>query len=1400
MQTTDGSQDIEQSMSTMMDGFIDVLSRDDRTLSVDAYQSLANVLRQYEDIPEEEMLKERIPAFMKYIKRDLLRERSPDEPPIADTNLMTQALRLLIIFVWNKDYACLLSDESRTFVLDRSIHVLAEHTAPKNVVVHYLHLLAAQNFRPNLITGHRVARLLEALKAISEHYSGNSIISERLLVYQKLLDQARPTMKARAAVWVEEMLTAMTNNLKEIRIMAIDLGLKACSAFPASSSISAIVRITLAKELSNQKTFSSNMCHRLEKLITIRESGVQVPQIWTIVLSLCNNVDDHGRNGWGPRCDKWPQFKDWLNVIQKGFNCGETVIRQQTYQAWNRFIHIVQPHLASDHLLQMLVKPIAGKLEGNGGDSATKGTRTTAVSSYCTLLYYAFRPSATHEQYHRVWNEYIMKVMKSSFFEKSAANADIASRVLMALFWNSKRATKIWNDTRTLENTFLEPEELPTVDCKWIRSKARAILDVLRVLMRYSSWGASGKSERAHIAVAWVHFLKALRESSRKEIKPSSETIEAMLHLNTFLARSYLQLSEHVGEVRREKPRGLGIDQVRQLTVSAVTILGGDLVLAGLADKGHGLSKALVIYDALATQMTDANRNEDPTTEIFIECLRSFDTALAHDFMSEKVTMTNVGIDQLQERMGGLTVDQTVHVMVLLKRSICMLLKEDISTWKHQHDRHRQYPKMISAVLTVLAYLPADIVEEMDEILAALFSSSHTLVVEHTILMWNKHFGQWPGLRLGPMLSGAFNRLQDSDMGIFISGRPIQNQSIQRKPSPENRLPPTSSRSVSPHLGDEFVGAQPSPELGSQDFYEGAQEPQAATDSTPHVPASRPRSRHDDSQVHFVPIESSPLPQETESQSLTVHQKEVRDRQRSEPAVVFADLRSSPRPQTRTASQSESGFARKMASQSDRPTTPTLATNDDQGDMEIMASPTPRARHLMNRITDMEVPSSPPSIMGNNDRHDFISSPLPAVLVAAEGAVDLAMEQVDSVEEHNAMEIDEPEPAHITLGVGMLQTSLDNDLNQERVQTDTPNPLAAEQTNQTIVMIDSNVLPDGCLAQESDNRSAAELQEHPDVLPEIEGNDTEIEQDLPRPHNNLSSSLRPITINLASDSTTADGPENMGSSPTSHFRSDRDEIDILSASQLSHDLDQHVSLAAASEADEPTSAHLKTASETQDDDREPSQMKQRSRKRRGSSQKFTATKRRKSSRIHSQNQSHATEEDDSVYNTPGEMFDCIEVSPSQAVQAIAPSDLTEPVSTPKRPRGRPRKQPLNESGAAERSLVKMELVDGQGSVDAALPEYQHPGEDEQMLGGSIESNIQEAATAASTESAVRLNTEELVGAMHLDSSTPDIMASLQSVLDRLKSGKSRPIDLKQVDDLCFQIRFQAQVISQRPGT
>lgn len=123
--------------------------------------------------------------------------------------------------------------------------------------------------------------------------------------------------------------------------------------------------------------------------------------------------------------------------------------------------------------------------------------------------------------------------------------------------------------------------------------------------------------------------------------------------------------------------------------------------------------------------------------------------------------------------------------------------------------------------------------------------------------------------------------------------------------------------------------------------------------------AAKAKLRHEDSQMQFAAIESSPTPNVPESQPLTDRQKEIRERQR-ETAAMFPAVRSSPTEKTKKAlstSSQQPNLSRPL-----RASTP----DHEAGNFDdcLTSTPTPRrgqAVALPEQDQEMtDPPSSPP--------------------------------------------------------------------------------------------------------------------------------------------------------------------------------------------------------------------------------------------------------------------------------------------------------------------------------------------------------------------------------------------------------------------------------------------------------
>lgn len=498
----------------MLDSVLLQLESADRSICIDAYANLCGTLKAYKDTPSIHALRARIGSLLKYIRRDI--QWKARETGDADTNLVTQALKVLVFLIWNTSLTVLLTDEYRTFILEQALQAIERTGSPKAVLLHYLHLLATQDFRANIMTTGRASRLLDCLDTVTDKVRSNGVACERLMVYSRLLDQAKPVMKSKAG-WIEHLLSGLLSPSKDARSKSIALGTKAAQALDGSSTFSSACQQALDRGTQDKMTFSSLACRKLRNMVKSNEDAAQVPQIWAVVMLL--------QRGSKTRLEKRDSFKEWLIVIQSCFNCNDSATRVQANLAWNRLIYVIPLRETTDAtIIKMLIKPITSQLERPVNEKPGKGSRVYATSSLCMLLYYALRPSGSSVSFDLFWDAFVLKTFNEQYLS-NVSNADNACRMMMAMCWSSK--SKIWRENRANEPGIVEPEELPVVDCKWLRSRSKKVMPVFRKLFKFASWGA-GKPDQAFVGIAWKHFCLAIGDACRKEVKPSPDTLQTI--------------------------------------------------------------------------------------------------------------------------------------------------------------------------------------------------------------------------------------------------------------------------------------------------------------------------------------------------------------------------------------------------------------------------------------------------------------------------------------------------------------------------------------------------------------------------------------------------------------------------------------------------------------------------------------------------------------------------------------------------------------------------------------------------------------------------------------------------------------------------------------------------------
>ena len=495
------------------------LAATSRSSRLDAYSTLLACLSAYDDIPDIQELSEKIVEITGYIRRDITTKIS-DEGPL-DIQLATQALKVLTVFVCTPTMAKYLSEEFCSFFLERSISCIEDVDSPKILISHYMQLLEKQKLGSKHMTIDRVNRLLTVLEGITNRIKSNRVVGHRLMIYQRLLTQAKTVMISRIRDWIDHLVGGMLSTIKDIRARAISFGMDAGLLLGTTSSVTHACLEIFNSALPEGKKVIEYLALRLIEMSKSKEDGIHVPQIWSVVILFLRSRRR--------QLEGWEHIKIWLGVIQRCFNSSDAQIKFQANIAWNRLIFAVNLDTSTcESMVKMLRQPIVSSLERKDSDKNSKQAKQIARSSYCTLLYYAFRPASGHVQLDKYWDFYVAQVLPSCF-AASKTEVDYACNILIALFAGHGKP-KLWEENRANVNGPVKPEELPCLDSKWVRLKTSSILYIFEKLFDVADWSI-GKDQEDQLMLAWRCFMTALGNAGSKEVKVSMDSMNSIAHI-----------------------------------------------------------------------------------------------------------------------------------------------------------------------------------------------------------------------------------------------------------------------------------------------------------------------------------------------------------------------------------------------------------------------------------------------------------------------------------------------------------------------------------------------------------------------------------------------------------------------------------------------------------------------------------------------------------------------------------------------------------------------------------------------------------------------------------------------------------------------------------------------------
>ncbi|KAK4635060.1 Telomere length regulator protein rif1 [Fulvia fulva] len=517
------------SFRKMMQSVVQQLAGSSRDGRRDAYLAINGALKAYEGVPDPQAMVDKMPMLQQFISRDMVWK---DQNGKLDSSIVSQALNLTCAILHHPRTSPALDDDFRTFVVDRSIAALEQPEVPKAIIKIHAYLLSQQRFGSHIVTAARADRLVTALQSIEDRCSGNSIISARLIAYQRLIEAQPNVMLKRMRDWIEHIFHGMLSSINDTRARGIETCTHAGLYFGSQPQAATIMYELCEKSVDSQdeceeeqeQTYGDYLTERLNHMALDKELATYAPQIWGAVILLF-------RNKKRP-VEKWPKFKQWLQTIQRCLNSGDIEVKQQANIAWSKLVFAVMPDASTDPALRSMLRvPIVAGLEKRGSDKLSQQQRQIAMDSYCNLLHYGLRPTVSYEEIDKAWELYVEPVLSNMGKGNSKVQVGVC-RILEGLL---KKSDGVWNANAANLSESIKPEELPRLDAKWVRSRVGKVLGVLEPILQSTMCSSPDRSR--YMNSCWKLLLQAVAEAGTQEVKTSSELKEAIAQFTNLFRR-----------------------------------------------------------------------------------------------------------------------------------------------------------------------------------------------------------------------------------------------------------------------------------------------------------------------------------------------------------------------------------------------------------------------------------------------------------------------------------------------------------------------------------------------------------------------------------------------------------------------------------------------------------------------------------------------------------------------------------------------------------------------------------------------------------------------------------------------------------------------------------------------
>ena len=507
-----------ETISTMMDA----LTQSSRTDRLEAYVALQGRLGTLEAVTEPENIGPRLDKVWQGIGNDIIATNAKGDG--IDVELVISALRMFLTLLSVPAYQAEVPSALRQQMTKQALAAVQTDTTPATVANQYMQILA----RPAVLcwlTTDQVQALFSALDKVVRLFKGNRILMLRIMSYQGLAKQNKASFIAHTQ-WIDHLIAGVSSSHRDLRTRAISLGSTLAFTLGTNSSLTKEWAETLNRRGKESQTVFDFLTARMRAMIEVKDESSHVPQIWSMV-----TLFHRGRPKY---IERWEHLKPWLAIIQKCFNATNLETKSQANLAWDKLVFAISPDLStSQSVIGVLCQPIISQLDRNGTQKQMKQSRISARSSLCNLLYYALRPGTNHEHLDLYWDRYVSDLV-ARVVAKSHTNIGFFCKMLKMLFTGTP--PRSWEADNACRCQYKKPDQLPSLDPKWARSRVSKILAVFQSLDVTESWQPDG-SGSVPIETAWQAYMQTIGLAASKEIKVSMDSMNAVAAVMTTIKR-----------------------------------------------------------------------------------------------------------------------------------------------------------------------------------------------------------------------------------------------------------------------------------------------------------------------------------------------------------------------------------------------------------------------------------------------------------------------------------------------------------------------------------------------------------------------------------------------------------------------------------------------------------------------------------------------------------------------------------------------------------------------------------------------------------------------------------------------------------------------------------------------